>query len=376
MIRRHGRDRMTDPPVPSASSSIVAPARISDPLRWWLCLAVICGIAMVSTVRPHETDFRTFYDSALSWRLTGEMYPVTDRPNHLTPLAIVLMTPLTWLPLSTALSVWTTGGVGALVWSLFSCVRAHRLSTEQALWGAGACFVLYPATVAWSEGQVTWYLLWLLTRAWLADSRLRAGTWLAILVAIKPPLALLAIALPWPIVLSAGAGSIALTVGGVLLAGLAPLRTWYSFSHVPEVMGWPINASLWGIAARLESRTVTNSHVSAIAIGLILAVGAWSWWRVTSLSADRRWSAALLWALLVSPIGSIYYLPLGLGPLNASWPRSRLTAAIALFAIPMPLLGLVSNSPIGVAIGGSVYGFALLLIFIAWTSTARSAQQP
>src|SRR5262249_11983461 len=127
------------------------------------------------------------------------------------------------------------------------------------------CVALQPAVFAWALCQLTWILLWLVTRAWLnADRPVRAGAWLGVGIAIKPPLALMAVLLAWPIVLTAGSIAAAISLAAVVVTGWSPWREWWQLNHAVSWLSLRPNASLWGVAARIESRRLPAVHLGDI----------------------------------------------------------------------------------------------------------------
>jgi hypothetical protein len=168
----------------------------------------------------------------------------------------------------------------------------------------------------------------------------RAGLWLAPAIAAKPPLALVALALPWPITASAGIAAATGTVMIAVVTGLEPWIAWLDQSSKVDWLAAPANASLWGFVARWQAGglsngvSLSNLHPSVLLGSLLVIAGAW---RIafTEPSRDRRFFFAILWSLLASPLGWIYYLPLSFQAAVASWPRTNLAwTACALAMIP------------------------------------------
>jgi hypothetical protein len=220
---------------------------------------------------------------------------------------------------------------------------------------------------------VTWVLLWLVTRAWLAEHRAaRAGAWLGAAIAIKPPFALMALMLAWPILFWAGVVAASLTSAAVAVTGLDPWLSWLRLNRAVDWLALRPNMSLWGVAARIESVRLTAVHLSDIpmtAVVAILLVGVALAIVVRRATGARRWLLAGLWTLTMSPLGWTYYLPVFLGPAAATTLSRRwaLVTAIVLMALPIPALyAVLAPIPGGTALAASVYSIALGLLWVVW----------
>ena len=120
---------------------------------------------------------------------------------------MLVWTPLALIPVSAAVWIWT--GVGAV--SLGLSLREMKRSLQ---WDRGtvvrvliALLATLPAQIAWAQGQVTWILLYPLTKAWRSAREGRsvtAGAWLAPAIAVKPILALTPLVLGLPVLVTAG----------------------------------------------------------------------------------------------------------------------------------------------------------------------------
>lgn len=106
-------------------------------------------------------------------------------------------------------------------------------------------------------------------------------------------------------------------------------------------------------------------------------------------AVDRTFVGLLLTALLVSPLGWIYYLWLPIGPAAALWSTSRsrvspvrdalVALAIPGLVIPFLIVGLSSTSAFATLTFGSLYSWTMLALWgsvIAdWASTRRAEEQ-
>lgn len=350
---------MTKPPKPPTTGQLVA-----------IIAAALLAGSMLGGLNPYETDFAIFYDAAANPHSSTEEQLALRRPNLNPPTFTLLIRPLTLLPKTVAFLVWSSIGMLALVSSIVLIHRRLRLSAYELTWIAIACIGFMPFALVWAEGQVTWMLLYLLTRAWLAPTPSRAGLWFGLAIAIKPHLALMAICLQLHLWLTATAVSASVTVAALAFTGLAPWITWWTVIGDVHWIGYPYSVSVWSIPARLQAGGVEGLRFRDLSpwtfvVGGIVVVALF----VSTLRADRsrRWPLALMWSLAASPAGWMYYLPLVLGPAVAAWPRRSMVwrAALALWAIPLPILAaiaLVANE----VVVASVYSAGAVLAWIVW----------
>ncbi len=330
-------------------------------------LGVYAGLASWQTI-----DFRTFYDAGLGFRHGTSLHTLQPGDfgfNLNPPTFAVLMVPWTFLAYPVALGVW----IGLQVVLVADLIRriVGRVGRAPVWWMVAGVVATAPAQLAWLEGQIIWPLAYLVTRAWLADSPARSGLWLAVAIALKPPLALVPLLLGWRICLVAGAGSLGLTLAAVAITGWGPWAEWLSLHAAVNWITLIHNVSLWGLLGRLSLRRLYDvwlvtlpGWIAFVVLGAGLLSGL-AIWRHTA--GDRRWTLAIYWHLWLSPAGWIYYLPLALGPAVASWPRSRwAVVGVGVMAIPDPVLYALSHTPTGQWTWCSVYGFGMLALLWAW----------
>ena len=236
----------------------------------------------------------------------------------------------------------------------------------------------------WSQGQVTWVLLYPFTRAWLAlrDGRLiSAGLWLAPVIVAKPIFVAVALFWPWRTWLMTGVASLMIALTGVAWLSLATWIAWLEGgSHVAWI-SYPLNASVWGLLARVQTGGLhegTLSDVMAfspILLVIIAGAAAAAAWRIArDRDADRRTTAGVLLMLLLSPLGWVYYLPIAFGPFVTTLPITRLTVtALALHLIPMVVfLPSMATTPVILQTIGSVYTIGLMLALLETIRRPRS----
>lgn len=322
------------------------------------------------TNTPATIDFHLFYESAIELR--DGMLGARGIDDLNPPTFALFFAPFTLLPLHTAYLCWFVTSAACVAASLIASAQRSRWSLETWLWVVGGLGALLPARIGWTEGQVTWLLLLFVTFAWLtADVPLKSGLWLGVAVAIKPPLALMALLLPWRIMLVAAA--VSMTITGLVIGALGwlPWLRWMERLGAVDWLAKPINGSLWGVATRIQTgwiwAPIRLRDVDAWLFAAVLAIGAALAWRAIRRAGDRRWVLAGLWSILLSPAGWIYYLPILIGPMIASWrATTSLRLAVILMLIPVPVVAAPAGTPIGAVLGGSVYFGAILLLWWNW----------
>jgi Glycosyltransferase family 87 len=342
----------------------------------WLLYGVGTLPLMVAIHGARELDFRLFYDSALAWRHGLPLYALRSElpfPNLNPPTLAVLLAPLSYLPFAWALAVMTAIGAGSLLASLKALTRVRMIDPSMWPWIVGAIVALPACQDVWIRGQVTWLVLYPVTRAWLSPSQFRGGAWLGLAIAIKPPLALAALLLPRRLLLVAAAVSLGVSALIVSATGVTAWTDWLALSDHVWWLPWVNNMSLFGVASRMEVG-LGRLSLSELGVGMLAAialVGLFLAGTAARTTGDRRWGLALLWSLLLSPAGWVYYLPLACGPMLPHWPRSTISrVAMILMALPLPLLVYIAQWPSGRIVGSSTYGLAALLLWIAWLRSA------
>ena len=287
-------------------------------------------------------DFSVFYREGLAWNRGVPLYTGHYRLNLNPPLlTVAVFAPVAHLSYTGAKIVWLLLNTACI--SLAVMVIGHELRRTplQMAISLTAMLATQGAFMAIRSGQITWLLLAPLTLAWAYyrhDRPIAAGVCVGICVAIKPPLALMALLLPWQTWLTAGAVSAGLSLGGIAVTGLGPWLAWSRLGSEVTWLGSPANASLWGAAARLRSGGVSGS-IHELPVGVIVAVSLvalWlGWITVRERDRDRRFLRATLWSLLVSPLGWAYYLPLVWGAATATWRSRSIRVGYAIALLPV-----------------------------------------
>lgn len=342
---------------------------------WQLAAIVATALSAGSALgglNIEQTDFRTFYDAAREWRTGIAAASVAQgvQVNLNAPTFSIALAPLTWLAYPVAFWAWTALGLLACVSAAVTVQRTTPVSGRAWFWIVLVACGTMPWLFGLVLGQVTFVLLWLVTRAWASKSPLIAGVWLGIAIALKPPLALMALCLPLMLCVSAGLTASLITAIAIVVTGWPPWAEWLALSGHMRWMHLPTNLSIFGFAARLHSTPTWAPTIGEIALGWKLLAGALAvalWFHATRITGHRRWVFALMASLFLSPGASFYYLPLGAGAFIAGWPKSRLaTAAVLVFAIPTPILALFADSHAGLVLIGLVYPIGACLLWFAF----------
>lgn len=334
-------------------------------------LAVV-GVYTFFAVPPLTNDFGVFYREGAAWLDGRPLYAGAGRPNLNPPApTVALFGPLARLPYEWAQIVWLIAGALSVAASIRLVRHELRLSPRQVVEVAGLLFMTQGALMALRSGQVTWLLLYPVTRAWAAHRRGRdthTGIWLGLAIAVKPPLALIALLLPLTTILGGGVTALLLSAAMLPVTGWEPWVTWVGQRDAVTWLASPANASLWGAAARLEWRAGAAPGLADLSLlsfaGVLLAGAALGFDGARQRQPDRRFFCAVLWSLLVSPLGWAYYLPLAVGPAAAAWPATwGATIAYGLTLMPVAF-GILHVDRLPV----SVFVVAVLAAWFSWAS--------
>lgn len=325
-------------------------------------------------------DFGAFYASGRAWNQGADVYSAgrTDLPNLNPPSMVALVfAPLARLPLPMAGILWQCLGVAALVFVVIRGRRELAVDTATAITALGALLVTVAARYVWLEGQITWLLMMPATLAWIAYRRsapILSGVWLGLIVAVKPFFAITAVALGIPVALTTAAVAAAITAVGVLVTSLTPWQQWLALGSGISVT-WPSSASLWTLGTRLVGATphdvvAWTSLPVAVAVCTFVVAIAGVAAAFAQDNRDARWTIAIGLALLVSPLGWIYYVPLAWGAVLALWlekeRRVLLSTALVLCCIPMHVnFWAIDRGRLAGATLGASFTWAVLLMLIA-----------
>ena len=352
----------------------------------------------------HMNDFGKFYYSARLFLDGADMYatnPATKIPvaagetrqflNMNPPHFHLVMLPLALLAPAPALGVWLGINLLALALSIGIVTRElrWRWTATRALWallGALACSATGAVVVT---GQLSFLLMLGMTLAW-RDARhgawTRAGLWLGLLAGVKPFLGVfLVYLLARKRVLAAVvmAGTVATSfAAGLAVFGVAAHRSWLGALSSAS-WTWPsMNGSIAGFFGRTLTaspafvplivapglaRFATIAVITAAVLATVLAL------RQHASDTDRGFVLVLLLALLVTPIGWVYYLWVAFGPLAGllcaprRWTRfdaATLSLAVPGLLCPLALTGPWRDAPIAAVTLGSAYFWATLALWL------------
>jgi len=221
-------------------------------------------------------------------------------------------------------------------------------------------------------GQVGWIVALITTLAWGAarHSRWRAaGLWLGCAAALKPFLLLFFLVLlvrrRWRALWFAAVAFAASIAIGAGVFGADALRDWIALLGAgapPGQMSYFINASLPAILVRA-------GMAGSVALGSGLLVAVVSVWATRTIEEDLAWVIGLTCAILASPLGWIYYVPLLAAPLAGAATEGRLPGSTwriwPLLAFPAFSRALFQSTPMLAVSAGSLYSWALLLLCAA-----------
>jgi hypothetical protein len=345
----------------------------------------------------HYNDFGKFYYSARQWAETGAMYgpsPATLIPllnggrgqfwNMNPPHFHLLFWPLFSLPVGTAYLIWTVLNVIVFVTTLIVVVRTLRIQLSVPTWAMIGLAAMFSAPVlAWSiTGQLTGLLFGATTWVWLQMRRerwTRAAVAIGLLCSVKPFLGTLFLYLiirrQFRAVFTAALAAVTAFAVGVATFGIQAHRDWLHALADVTWTGAAMNASVYGLIGRTWSLNWLVApaaiRVSGLVALIVLARG-----MLASLRArtpDHAMLVVLLTALLASPLGWIYYVPILIGPamaLSRQQPfRMPLAIAALAFMIRHTWL-LLLESRLFAATIGSVHAWALIGLWAFVTALA------
>lgn len=400
---------------------------LGDVIRWlawagvfmvWASFAqVYARMIRLTLTDPSHSDFTIFYYTA---RLVADglnMYGVSPRrygvewaADHLgnlnPPHVQLLFLPLARLTYGQALALFVGVSGLALAWSLWRAARELGIAWTWSrffLWGAltlsSAAFTTVAVTC-----EVTFLLMVPFTLAWCAWRQERwaaFGFWLGLCASSKLFLLLFVPVLVWQRrwrAVAVLACTLAAAIGcGVLFFGAETLAQWI---RTLGRVGWwwiPMNASWHGFV----SRTLGSPGASAPMIALpdlvkglatvgagvvaIVAMLAVRPNRTTAIDRDRSMLIVLLGAILASPLGWVYYLPLAYGPVlgwleaargaRSQWLRGRALAAVivavCLLYVPQELASAAAKSGFGTVTLASAYFWAVAILWVTTIMRGR-----
>jgi alpha-1,2-mannosyltransferase len=339
----------------------------------WIAYYAVLARAMVE--QYHLNDFGKFYYAARLFLAGEDMYG----PNPATSMYVgpgleheflnvnpphfhLLMLPLAPLAPMTALVIWAVASAAALAFCLRLIVRelGVRLTPAHVLWSTLALLSFAATGAVVITGQLSLLLMVPVTLAWITarhDRWPHAGVWMGLAMSVKP---FLLIFVPYFLLRRQwrAAGYAVLTIAAAFGVGRAVfgVEAHEGWGRALAGTDWPwaaMNGSLLGMLRRTLG---TSPYFTPLSLDpelirimwragalMILIATVWLASRDRSTRAvDRAFALLLLGALLVSPLGWVYYLWLPVGPLVAlglAWFRedgspARVRNALVACALP------------------------------------------
>jgi hypothetical protein len=381
----------------------------------WLSFAqVYLRMIRLGLSDPSNSDFTIFYYTA---RLVADGLPMygesparygvewaaTHLGNLNPPHFQLLFVPLAALSYGQALLVWVAISAACVVTALVVIVRELEVPfTWRRLVAWGALTVgLAPFTTVAVTSEVTFVLMLpfaLMWRAWRRGQWRAAGLWLGVLASLKlfflVLVGWLVLARRWRALAYSAATVLALVAAGTLTFGADTYRLWLgSLGRV----GWEwmaMNASLPGFVDRLfhsggkitpvASWPALVRPLTAAGAAFVLAASLRATWRerepARAVEADHVVLVLLLGAILASPLGWVYYLPLAYAPIlgwmgaGTGWATVRrlprawmfaLVSAVVLLYLPQELANAAQPSRMATLTLASAYFYATCLIWLS-----------
>ena len=368
----------------------------AEPLAGLAALLVVFGTFAVARyiASTAANDFSIFLASARWLRQGADPYqlPPFSGPgyNLNAPAALLVFVPLSFLSDARALQVWT--GLSLAAYGLAAYWIARAAAPGRVVSVASLLLISQPAIAALLLGQTAALTMLLVTAAWVADRRdrpLRAGFLLGVAMALKLFLGVFAVYAVWRrsrrLALGMAAGAAFTVAAGFGLVGVSGYRSWlFALRHISWVAHW-LNGSLLGLFTReldvsppILGMTPLVIHPAIvrplwwIGAAIVAAVSGRALLVARAGAADRRdwaWALLIVAALLVSPLGWVYYVPLAAGPLvgvvMGASRRTRLLMAAAYACFLLPPLSIAGLGALDTTFFGSIGNWGLLILFSA-----------
>lgn len=375
--------------------------------------------------RFHMNDFGKFYYSVVAFLNDQNMYG----PNPATFIQIsdyysqhfwnlnpphfhLFLLPLGFLSPIPALLLWSVASFIAFCIGLYWI--SHELKIEMTLWQKRLVpigFLAFAGTGAhFITGQLSFFLFLLVTGAWVQARQGKwgkAGWYLGMAISIKP---FFLIFIPYLLqkrrfraIRNICILLLTTIVIGIGVFGIDTYTDWIQRLIGVDWAWPPMNASLLGLLARsLVENPSFAIMINAEAFSLLLWIfislflGGMTFFVTvhdsSPFSVDRAFAILLITAVLVSPLGWIYYLFLPIGPMTAlvvNWwqqqgqkssPHSMihlrfrnilLFAALPGFLIPLPLMTLFQPNALATLTIGSAYFWSTFLIWMSLLTDCR-----
>lgn len=315
----------------------------------------------------------------------------------------LLILPLVSLPPAIAFSVWIILGFICLIISVSLIINEIKIEINPLRLGIlilalSACSGMSTTLVT---GQMSFFLFLLITYAWIKARNgkwLHAAVFIGIAISVK---SFLLVFMPYFIIRrQANAACLALVVAvmafivGAIIFGLDSYASWLNIMSKVDWAWAAMNGSILGFLSRILSQSpyfvplveeqwlIYPTWVAlAASVGIVTIIVIAK--DYNNYCIDRGFALILIAALLMSPLGWIYYLWIVLGPsicLIHSWYtkkdvtqrsemkilRNSLVIVSSMGAlIPLPVLLLFQPSPVATLTFGSIYFWVFLSFWMA-----------
>lgn len=390
-------------------------ALYGDLIRWSLVLLLVAvwlavlgyyvRIGMFIFDAVAMNDFGKFYYSTRFMLDGTDMYapnPATLIPMSATesqqlwnlnpPHFHFLVIPFALLPLGPATVVWFAVNAAALIGCVVLATRELNIALSPSRWLLLALALTMNATTEMIvvTGQFTYLLCVVFLLSWRAARHERwrtAGAWMGVAVSVKPFLGLFLlywlIRRRWTGLAASAAAGLACLAAGLVIAGWSQYVRWI---EILQSVTWPwllLNASIASVASRISmpntffEAPLQGATASLVAIGVALVAGG-TVWKFRSpahrpATIDHEYWLVLASALLISPLGWGYYIPLLIAPMVAVWRtrpeptviHDRVLVGIAVSGLLVPIT--VTNTwshPLWAVTVGSAYFWSLLAVWL------------
>ena len=369
-------------------------------------------------------DFGKFYYSAKAFWDGKDMYGPSPSTliqlsngisiycwNLSPPHFHVLLLPLAFLPLNIAFGVWSILSLFSLFVSFYLIFQETGITLTP--WRILLIFIGFLVFIGTSTvlmtGQISFLLLLPVTLTWIYARRgewIKTGICLGLVISLKPFLLIFLPYLFFERKYGAAATAVLVTflcfAVGLIFFGIDSHLSWLRVLSSVDWSWAPINGSILGWLSRMFLKNPFYSPITAIpglvyplwlavagvfgSLTLFLSVSDHS-----SKSIDRSFCLLIIGALLVSPLGWIYYTWFILGPMTAlirSWflknrmekervSHRLLSARNGLFVVasvgmiwPYPFTYLFQPNGISTGTIGSIYFWTYIFI---WSGLAADS---
>jgi hypothetical protein len=348
-------------------------------------------------------DFGKFYYAWHSWNVGWSLYTPTSA-THMSvgreylefldmnpPHFHLLIWPIASLPLERADQVWMIANLLAAFGSILVIMRELEVEIQWPLVLPllTAALALGPTGATFITGQFTGLLMLgvaLMWRAMRRERAVQAGIWLGLMLSIKPFLTLflpvLAVSRQWRQFWVSIAAACCCFAVGLAVFGWHEHLAWIdTLRHVDWVFG-AMNGSWEALLVRVFSDTpyAWPTLEASWLVAPLWVLGSAAVFVVTLINSrrdvDHMVASVILGALLVSPLGWVYYLWMASPPLAAIWRKRPPTLAVSgllVLLVPFFLPLLSSRGPVFTLTIGSAYTWATVML---WWATVQAGMRP